>query len=147
MRFTKLCELGGEIMKTYAVEMPEPRRNWESHFSWRERTNGSRHWMGAIRSDEIMTAKRGHEKSGCPARITAWVSTHYAIRPLIRSQWIGGVPLKCSISTQEQNCGPAEEYTKRLIHPDKYCLGQYLVDGPDPELRRILCLIRHQIVD
>jgi hypothetical protein len=31
-----------------------------------------------------------------------------------------------------------------LIHPDKYRLRQYLVDDPDPELRRILHLIRHQ---
>jgi hypothetical protein len=30
-----------------------------------------------------------------------------------------GVPLMCGISTQEQNCGPAEEFPKRLIHPDK----------------------------
>jgi hypothetical protein len=31
-----------------------------------------------------------------------------------------------------------------LIHPDKYCLRQYLVDEPDPEPRRILHLIRTQ---
>jgi hypothetical protein len=55
-----------------------------------------------------------------------------------------GGPPKCNISTQEQNCGPAEEFPKRLIHPDKYRLRQYLVDEPDAELRRILHLIRHQ---
>jgi hypothetical protein len=31
-----------------------------------------------------------------------------------------------------------------LVHADKYRLRQYLVDKPDPELRRILHLIRHQ---
>jgi hypothetical protein len=30
-----------------------------------------------------------------------------------------------------------------MIHPDKYHLRQYLVDEPDPELRRIFHLIRH----
>jgi hypothetical protein len=45
------------------------------------------------------------------------------------------------MSTQEQNCGPAEKFSKRVIHPDKYCLRQYLVDEPDPELRRILHLV------
>jgi hypothetical protein len=37
-----------------------------------------------------------------------------------------------------------EEFPKRLINADKYRLRQYLVDEPDPELRRILHLIRHQ---
>jgi hypothetical protein len=55
-----------------------------------------------------------------------------------------GVPLKCSISTQEQNCGPAEEFPKMLIHPDKYHLRQYLVDEPNPELRPVLHVFRHQ---
>jgi hypothetical protein len=52
--------------------------------------------------------------------------------------------MKCSISTQEQNCSPTEESPKRLIHPDKYHLREYLVDKPNPELRRIFRLIRLQ---
>jgi hypothetical protein len=31
-----------------------------------------------------------------------------------------------------------------MIHTDKYPLRQYLADEPDPELRRILHLIKHQ---
>jgi hypothetical protein len=64
------------------------------------------------------------------------------IEPLSTDRY--DVPLKCIISTQEQNCGPPEEFAKRLIHPDKYLLRQYLVDESDPELRRILHLMRHQ---
>jgi hypothetical protein len=45
---------------------------------------------------------------------------------------------------KEQNYGPAEEFPKRLINRDKYHLRHYLVDDRDPELRRILHLIRHQ---
>jgi hypothetical protein len=52
--------------------------------------------------------------------------------------------VKCNISTQEQNCGPAEECPKRSIHPDKYHLRQYLVDKPNPELRPVLHLIGNQ---
>jgi hypothetical protein len=44
---------------------------------------------------------------------------------------------------KEQNCGPANKFPKRFIHLDKYRLRQYLVDKPDPELRRILHLVRH----
>jgi hypothetical protein len=51
------------------------------------------------------------------------------------------VPLKYSISTQEQNCGPAEEFPQRVIHPDKYHLSQYLVHKPNPGLRPVLHLI------
>jgi hypothetical protein len=54
------------------------------------------------------------------------------------------VPPKYSISIWEQNCGPAEELSRSMIHPDRYPLRQYLVDEPDRELRRILHLIRHQ---
>jgi hypothetical protein len=57
---------------------------------------------------------------------------------------ISGVPQKCSISTSEQNCGPAEELPMNMIHPDKYTLRQYLVDKPDAEMKRILHIIRHQ---
>jgi hypothetical protein len=46
--------------------------------------------------------------------------------------------------TQERNCGPAEEFPKSLIHPDKYHLRQYLVDTPNPDLRPVFHLIWHQ---
>jgi hypothetical protein len=52
-------------------------------------------------------------------------------------QWPG-------ISTQEQICGVAEGHPRSMIPPDKYSLRQYLVDELDPELRRLLHLIRYQ---
>jgi hypothetical protein len=54
-----------------------------------------------------------------------------------------GCPLKWSIFTQEQKCGPAEEYPRSLTHPDRQRFRQYLIDELDRELRRIH-LIRYQ---
>jgi hypothetical protein len=63
------------------------------------------------------------------------------VRSILVSTYSTGVPLKCSISTQEQSCGPAQEFPEKLIHPDKYHLRQYLADKPNPELRPVLHLI------
>jgi hypothetical protein len=43
-----------------------------------------------------------------------------------------------------QNCGPAEELQKSSNHCDKHPLRQYLIDKSDPELRRIVHLIKLQ---
>jgi hypothetical protein len=58
--------------------------------------------------------------------------------------YIWGVPPESSISTQEQKCAPAEEPPRTTTYPHKYSLSHYLVDKPDPELRAVHRLIRHQ---
>jgi hypothetical protein len=37
-----------------------------------------------------------------------------------------------------------EEPPRSTNHPDKYALGEYLVEKPDPELRPVLHVTRHQ---
>jgi hypothetical protein len=44
----------------------------------------------------------------------------------------------------EMDCGRSEEPPMRTKHHDRYSFRQYLVDEPDPDLRRILHLTTHQ---
>jgi hypothetical protein len=48
-----------------------------------------------------------------------------------------GVPPKCNIRTQEENCGPREEPPRSTNHHDKSPLRRYLSDNPDAEPRLI----------
>jgi hypothetical protein len=49
-----------------------------------------------------------------------------------------GCPTEVQHLDTGAECVAAGEFPKSLIHPDKYRFRQYLVDAPDPELRRIL---------